>query len=479
MSLGSFILPPIVQILLNNYGLSQTFLFLSGFILNCIPAALLLKKPNFEIQRRNFSSPKQDETQNLISRTKKGVYTIKNVYNNPEIFPNCDSEVSNLYKNVSENDADLSHEERVKRSLTQTVLSGYSDQMSYSEPVRNDEIIENCSGRRGDVYKPQQEETFDLSSGNFQQCKICKKSNMFHKNTYSSNVHCQQNDKYLQCSCDNRTSSNKHNSTLDGISSQLYQNYNYQSDVKENHERRFSNSTDVIYPTKNPVFEHRFEQFSNYGSLIQGYPEEIIHTSEKIKNSPHSSLENSKLFQFPDVKDKITVDAKSEYTETKTISSLRSFSVICDPMFVLIALTTALHMYTIVCMLAIIVDFSRDLHIEESNQKYILMLLSFGDFVGVMSLGWITDRGYMSTPAFSALCFAVQGIFTAAIVWSTDFISLATLLVLYGFSGAGLPAIHPIIIDQFIEHDKQTIAIPSSHFLAGPLCLTISPLIGK
>lgn len=41
---GSFVIPPLTQILIDNYGLSETFLILSALLLICLPASLLLRK---------------------------------------------------------------------------------------------------------------------------------------------------------------------------------------------------------------------------------------------------------------------------------------------------------------------------------------------------------------------------------------------------------------------------------------------------
>ncbi|GIY73601.1 MFS domain-containing protein [Caerostris darwini] len=48
-SLSGFVLPPIAEILLEKYGISGTFLILSGIVLHGFAAAILLKKPKFEI----------------------------------------------------------------------------------------------------------------------------------------------------------------------------------------------------------------------------------------------------------------------------------------------------------------------------------------------------------------------------------------------------------------------------------------------
>lgn len=86
---------------------------------------------------------------------------------------------------------------------------------------------------------------------------------------------------------------------------------------------------------------------------------------------------------------------------------------------------------------------------------------------------------YMTKTGFAALCFLCQGIMTTAIAWSSGFVSLAGLAALYGVSEAGLIVIFPLIVAEFVDEDKQTVAIPSASFLAGPLCLLVAPLIGK
>ncbi|GIY90296.1 uncharacterized protein CEXT_738201 [Caerostris extrusa] len=42
---GSFLFPALIEWLLNNYGIEGTFLIMSGIIMHCIPAAMILKKP--------------------------------------------------------------------------------------------------------------------------------------------------------------------------------------------------------------------------------------------------------------------------------------------------------------------------------------------------------------------------------------------------------------------------------------------------
>lgn len=470
-------MPPIVEILLNNHGLSQTFLFLSGFILNCVPAALLLKKPSFAIQKEFACDQKQTEKKNIISEIKGALYTVENGCK-PEILQNRNSDTS-----ISPSDKDytaLTYEERLKRLSTQTLLSGYSVRMSSSEPFDVDQIMENIKGRRQVDLKVLQSEAFSLSSDITDEELTSEKDDVFDKPAYPSKIRCKEKTPPIKFSdglSNNQIFHSEQYTILEDINNKSYQNYGYLSDSDDI--SQFSSNIYVMDCSKNSVPENANRQILNYDYTNQDYPDKLLCSNQIVNNSSHNLSEYRKT---PELLGKISnnvIDKNTQYKETKKESSLGAFKVICDPMFVLIATTNAIYTSSFVCMVTIIVDFSRDLQIGESNEKYILMLLSVGDIAGRLGLGWITDRGYMSTPSFTSLCFAGQGLFSAAIVWSTDFISLAILVTLYGLAQAGLIVIFPVIIGQFIEPDKQTVAIPSSHFLSGPLCLAIAPLIGK
>ncbi|GFU48106.1 uncharacterized protein NPIL_126231, partial [Nephila pilipes] len=86
--IAGFLLPPILQICLNTFGLSGTFLLLSGLILNSIPAALLLnpihypKKTN--VNRKAIESLSGPEQPSEISQLLASVNGISNEVFEPE-----------------------------------------------------------------------------------------------------------------------------------------------------------------------------------------------------------------------------------------------------------------------------------------------------------------------------------------------------------------------------------------------------------
>ncbi|KFM77364.1 Monocarboxylate transporter 12, partial [Stegodyphus mimosarum] len=448
--LGSFALPPIVEILLNTYGLSGTYLFLAGFVLNCVPAALLLKKPNFVITTAKSSQLKsvEEEKQSIVAGKKVKLYTVEN--NSDNLIPVQEKNVSIHGANVKElqqspdaydisdqqnknENPVVAYDERIKRLSTQTLLSDYSIHMSTSEALKFDEIIKKSKERR--PVDPANLEC-EVSSTDSQNLDF-ERDELFRKNSQLS-----------FCSANRNTKVNLADSyfrTLRSLSMD-----SVLPSIKNNSDFRPTNSYNEAYD--NSSYQNDFDE---------GLREYV---------TPQKSLYETSTSFTP------TILSDSENSEEK--SALKSFSIIFDPIFVLIAITNAIYCFTFVCMITVIVDFARDVGIGTSNEKYVLMSLSIGDLIGRLFLGRITDEGYMTKTGFATFCFICQGIATTAVAFSSGFAMLISIVAFYGLSEAGLILIFPLIVAEFIEEDKQTVAIPSSNFLSGPLCLAVAPLIG-
>lgn len=409
--LGSFILPPIVEVLMDIYGLSGSFLILAGLVLNCVPAALLLRKPDFIIQSSRVQNEETvTEKQSITSGKKVKLYTAEDTSVTLDALKAKSAEAM---QNVQCSNI-TAYEERMKRLSTQTLLSNYSIRMSNPNPLDFEEIWRNSKGRR----------------------KVDQEA--------------------LDCEVSSATSN------MTDQDSVFAKDYISSTDDKANNEvysvpipRRLSDGSFLPLPHINLGYQHS----KSFDDL---YSDTIYRRDMNEDNIRKGSCLTS-----------ISCAPSSDNE-----SAFDSFSIVSDPIFVLIAITNALYNFTFVCMVTVIVDFARDIHVGLSNEKYILMSLSIGDLIGRLGLGWVTDNGYMTRGNFAALCFLCQGITTATIAWSSGFLMLVTLSSLYGLSEAGLILIFPLIVAEFIEEEKQTVAIPCTHFLAGPLCLTVAPLIG-
>ncbi|KAG8185733.1 hypothetical protein JTE90_000720 [Oedothorax gibbosus] len=403
--LGSFILPSIVEMLIDTYGLSGTFLILSGMVLHCVPAALLLRNPNFVIEssKQHIHQNFENERQSIISGKEVRLYTVK-----------------------SQSDLKIkAASDPLRRKFGNT---------SKNNPMVPNQIFKclSCS------YLSYQINTSDLPKG--EQMLNNDSKEKWQGNRTESEGKCVINNKLNQ----NSESSNYYNSSVK-INPFIWK-------TESGYSLPFSCSN--ISSTKLVQDDKRLNQFKNLGYFNSQY---INSESDIAENQ----CKNSDPATVQDPKNKSTI-----------------FSMIYDPVFILITVTNALYNFTFVCMISVIVDFARDIGVDATGDKFILMSLSVGDFIGRVGLGWVTDGGYMSKTGFTAFWFLSQGAMAIAIYWSTGFVSIVALAAFYGLSEGALIVLFPLLIAEFIDGGKQTVAIPSATFLAGPLCLTVAPLIG-
>ncbi|CAL1275918.1 unnamed protein product [Larinioides sclopetarius] len=153
------------------------------------------------------------------------------------------------------------------------------------------------------------------------------------------------------------------------------------------------------------------------------------------------------------------------------------FRLHAHPMFIVIATTMSLHTLVTVCMITIIEDFAKDLHVPDNEVHYALMALSTADLLGALTMGFITDQGLISRCYFIVLCFLGTGIFSIAISFSQNLTMLLTLVAFYGIFETGVIITFPLLIAQFIEVKKQAVALASSNALSSPTVLLVPFII--
>lgn len=162
------------------------------------------------------------------------------------------------------------------------------------------------------------------------------------------------------------------------ISSVGYQKSDQGSEFSKNYnafsEKRNSN------PDKNPFIWKSSSESLSYKNRS---------SSDLNPNSKYSDDQYINSGFDPDIEE----DCLNKTSPESSTSKSSIFSIIYDPIFILITITNALYNFSFVCMMAVIVDFARDVGVGETNEKYVLMSLSAGDMVGRIGLGWLTDGG--------------------------------------------------------------------------------------
>ncbi|GFY62298.1 monocarboxylate transporter 5 [Trichonephila inaurata madagascariensis] len=203
-------------------------------------------------------------------------------------------------------------------------------------------------------------------------------------------------------------------------------------------------------------------------------------------NSERSSCVYSVSSQIPEQKlnnEKValnTVKMKAQNQSTQSISqSIRSIMALyTNPVYVLISLCMATYILIFIPILTVIVDYSIDKGIPESSGKYLINAMAIGDLIGRLCFGWVTDRKYMTIPAFMTTVLILEGVFIALFPFAMTLATFMTLLVLYGMMAGSILVLFPVLVLQYVDLQSQSVAMACVGFFSGIVSFAIPPMIG-
>ncbi|GBN28041.1 hypothetical protein AVEN_83701-1, partial [Araneus ventricosus] len=175
---------------------------------------------------------------------------------------------------------------------------------------------------------------------------------------------------------------------------------------------------------------------------------------------------------------KVSATTSSAKQKLDPKSSLYGFRVFLNPTYILILLTQSTMMYIFTSTNTILVDVSRDHDVSISDAVYVLIGFQVADAVGRFTLGFVTDRGYLSKANFSAVCFVAIGLLLVAFIWIRGFAGMMIFVLGLGVFIGGLKMISASFVMQYVEKDCFSIAIASRFLLYPPISFTQAPLIG-
>ncbi|GFY59191.1 uncharacterized protein TNIN_465861 [Trichonephila inaurata madagascariensis] len=167
---------------------------------------------------------------------------------------------------------------------------------------------------------------------------------------------------------------------------------------------------------------------------------------------------------------KVEIEKKSEQN---------AFSIFLNPVYILLMLTQSAMAYIYTTMITVVIDVSRDYGVTEDEEVYILMGLAVLDAVGRMSLGLITDSGYLTKTTFAALCFGGIGLSLIFFISMGSLIATLISIFFVQFFIAGLIIVGSVIFFDYVDEEHISIALASRQLLHMPFSFTQAPLIGK
>ncbi|XP_055953300.1 monocarboxylate transporter 12-B-like isoform X2 [Argiope bruennichi] len=498
---GFSVLPTIADLLIHTYGLSGTYLFLSGFLLHCVPLSMLLRCPDTDL------------TYNNAETERSGTSSISIIGD----YPPCTMKDSKC----SLND-ETYHDVRIGHSNSENEMNGKDSDALISE--------------NGNQYKSKQKDSKDrlsikflncgdlqniAKSSNIKQCKDGLRNESFvHDNTAKYNLKTEPEATDIanseketadmnqimkhtlrtkSQSCLGRTNKGFNDENLKKFQNPQCTTEYFKSETK------FKCIDDQVDYTKTTPKLLNYERTGSSSSIFLNpalkkccteflYTKNIKHCDKRSNelfpvfiNPVQSSVsEKDKSFLEHPIKIDNKTTANQNHTQMRRASTIskqeltisKGMTIFFEPIFLLVLFGNAVYASSFIAFITVIVDFSIDIGMLDSDGKFVIMVFSIASNVGLLSFGWVTDCGYLSVTNFAALMFLLRTITFSIIPYSSGFGMLMTVVALQGFFEASLANMFPLIVTEYYIDEIHELAISCTLFLCGPMYLGTPLLIG-
>lgn len=408
---GSFIFPVLFEILIREYCLQGTFLFIAGFIMHVIPAAIIMKRPTWlKSQRRREKAVRKGNLKYLTS-VEETKCTINNTddreTNIVERNGSICCEKTGLNGNICVSDSQIIVSKKVdidflwsKRKLIIRLLTnGNTLKLPPSEYWQTEdsqlkEIVDLFGKIAEDICNdlPEIEDSIN--------CNVSTPSNVIEK--------CDSDDKIVLYVDGNS------NSHLEGIDNPI----DCLQDLLEKFFERDKEDVILLFQEENTEDLHKI-----FDELHQIY---ILLKSNKRKGINCNKFNNSRLLANRLFSVQIAEPPNTFYSHIKTAMWLH-----LKPLFLLTCLCRCAHFITFQPILTTIVDFSRDKGLPAEYGIYSIGTLAFGDLFGRLLLGWLTDKKYLTLPRYELIILLFLKIVNCLIIINNFIVNFMFLLYLF------------------------------------------------
>ncbi|CAL1275601.1 unnamed protein product [Larinioides sclopetarius] len=221
------------------------------------------------------------------------------------------------------------------------------------------------------------------------------------------------------------------------------------------------------YPQETPVSQKECSDSSS-SSGVYSISSQVDEKSNNKANSEKPALETAN----------VKIRAKNQSTQSISQSIKSIVALYQNPVYVLISICMSTYIIIFIPILTVIVDYSIDKGIPESNGKYLINAMAIGDLAGRLCFGWVTDRKLMTIPAFMTSVLVLEGLFIALFPFAMTLTSFMALLILYGMTAGAILVLFPVLVLQYVDYNSQSVAMACVGFLSGIVSFAIPPMIG-
>lgn len=374
---GSFLFPILLEYLLKTYGLAGSFLILGGIIMNVIPAAMVLRKPSWLKEECKIVISKNDRNtesnfddrkiRNEFYQNEKG-HANKNKEKHEKSENGMDIPELKCYDNPSSflNSSDFLRDNsdlfiKLFKSLRSFAIADDDKELlAISEDMQRNYFEYICT-----LFDNSIKERYPLR-------EIIKKDSSEACSTYTS--------KYIKRDYENAENEIVLSATTLKVAS-VEEFYNSLS-------KRIQTLIHKDLKSIQPLFSD--EEWVKVSLLI----EQMKHIFKDLNVNQTDTFQNT-TGNDNKICHKENDDKRPNTFKAHLTTAIKLHK---NPLFLLISFSRSVHFLTFVPAMTIIVDFSMDKGLLEEDGKYVIAAISFGDLMGRLCLGWITDKEYLSLP---------------------------------------------------------------------------------
>lgn len=449
--IGAIFFPIVLETLIDRYGMQGTFLVMGAIILHVVPAAMILVEPPWTKDDFSASYAHDIKKYGAFDESKK-IHPV--IISQEQIKKSSGKKISNVDFKLLQENGDM-----VYQFLTINITDGSV------RPKLNQNGVHN-----------------------FDKKHILKKLN------------------YLYSILADREKQDQGNPSLSSLIEKAMSNLSTYKPEYENLDVDSQSSGEYtnIDMQCRIFIEHKLQELSGMRGtrLVSHFPYPEQHRAWRILIELRKlSEELSEVATDPTLFDKIYYPIPTEniiYDDqmknskkfSDSIDSTQNPNTFCshiktaiqlhkNPLFLLICLCRGVFMLTFVPFAMIAVDFAMDHGLKKSDGKYVIAILSLGDFIGRIGLGWITDRKYLSLSKYMVVGMIALSISTATLPFMNCKSSVLISILIFAILQGSLFVRHPLLVSNYVKSHEKSIGMGFINFLSGFLGFALPAYIGK
>ncbi|XP_054706383.1 monocarboxylate transporter 9-like isoform X2 [Uloborus diversus] len=458
---GAFLFPAVIELLMSLYGITGTFLVMGGIILNVIPASMLLGEPKPDINE------KDDTTDQTAAKTKYGSLETTVASNTIDVSGVKDPETGLKNTKPSTEESINFCVLRENNGFVLRLLSLDPLEKAFSKDSRENTLLLVDKIRMLDEL----EEVYAAAEN--RQRSLPRSSSLTESSAENTQDNLQNNSSY---------------SSLDLVKKRLSSKRGSKKFYETPRKQFIKNKLKELCAKDDLRFNSYFQEENQ--SQILRVLQELKKLNEVLSNKDifESSGDSSVSFECYDSEEgkypmKRYLSRKKKNINKGDPEALQGYLMTAlklhaNPIFLLICLCRGVFMLTFIPLVTVVVDFAMDKGLPQADGKYMIALLSIGDFLGRLCLGWITDTGCLSLPRYMLVMMMLLGGSTASLPHTDSRATMMMAILLFGILNGSLFVHHPLLVSKYMKSHEKVIAMGFINFLSGFLGLALPAFIG-